>query len=364
MQISWKEHFASPFSFDYSSNNVRERACLNRNEKIKTIALAVLIGLGTALIGGIVSFFLISAYYKGKKMRILEASSRGEVQPVPFVQKLAKTIDQVWDKSSKTSSINKNQSFIQWVHQEYKSPQALVRLNIEDVMKTIPLNDAHFLGMRGNGDCTIRALGNGLFIRTMQSESEFKDFYRQIQTTNQQLLDAVHAKNDQRLTGMIEHFEKVLEPFEKILEEISQVCQSSEEPLERMIQLCLDKDFDQTMILYLRAASCLQTALLYLPLVGQEEACDETWFQYLLFQSEGDVMGHLYQKLNHNPDNPLFFGNIVDAFAISHLFNQAITWITVEDRSRHHQVLEFNTTQNAPIYLLNRAGHTDLIVMN
>lgn len=162
----------------------------------------------------------------------------------------------------------------------------------------------------------------------------YKQFFTQMKLICNQLHVESQNSKDERLLNMRSHFEKASHALVKRLESETAEIASSDKPINRALTSCLDPTFDKEMTTWLKACSCL-----YLALGSTNGTLPENCSVILLQQSfeedsfNGDSLNYLNQKcLRSQPNEPHYFGNLADAYAISMLFHRPMTWIYVPEQ--------------------------------
>lgn len=148
------------------------------------------------------------------------------------------------------------------------------------------------------------------------------------------------------------------------LSEIESVQES--DPVKKMIEILLERDeFDALLISFLRNASALYTILhmekldLYVKQLNNQE-------QIIL--GELSLFDLLIQRANaRQPNEEYLQGTVNDALSLAMLFHQPIVWYRCEVNFKppHPIIHNFsgkNAFQSQPLYILNRPGHSDLIM--
>lgn len=79
-----KTHWGSPFTFEATDKSgIKIGGKLTTREKVAVIALAIIAAIAGAIIGGIITFYLLSAFYKNRHIKTIEASSSIPMPPPP-----------------------------------------------------------------------------------------------------------------------------------------------------------------------------------------------------------------------------------------------------------------------------------------
>ncbi|WP_068469217.1 hypothetical protein [Candidatus Protochlamydia phocaeensis] len=295
-------------------------------------------------------------------------------QPPNPINHISRLLADKWalspfDEEAKTDQeIRRNKPFKEWIPAEYKFAQSPIRKNLEELLNDRPaLKQALFLGIRGDGDCTSRALGIGLLLQQTALQpsplASLQAFCQQLQGIRS-WLELEAQSQDNALTAQVRsQLQARLPQFFERIDQLLARC-TAINVQEEILACCQDEAFNRAFISFLKTAAALYvfTNRDKLP-----NSCSNT----LLIESEGhgNEEAYLRDKVETDqPFNPALFGNLTDAYALSQLFNQSIHWIRIQRNSgspEHRPIIAFNAKESpqSPLYILNRPGHSDLLLL-
>lgn len=248
------------------------------------------------------------------------------------------------------SSINANEKLTSWVKRTYQ-PQAIIYQNLEKAIEHFQLENAQLIGIRGDGNCTFRAIAVGLLTLAAQEEKEG--------------IHALYTQIEEMKTSLKE---KELAPIKKALLKNLLALENSPDVQDALSEALLAENAPllESFIAFLRA----KASFFHI----------EHWASYdedKRFQLQGlhelddpsKVIDHLKEKSYKDPKegDPRFFGNPADLEAISALFKVILSSIKIEETYLQPDFsstfVEYGQKEFAKkLTLLNRPGHTDLIL--
>jgi hypothetical protein len=305
-----------------------------------------------------------------------------------------------------------------WIAKEYAFDKAKIRINLEALFKMGEykhLDERLLLGIRGDGDCTFRALYCGLLLKSSDLNQLYKKMLEIQSYVN------THSKNPKMLEQfnksssiMCEHMRALLQKCQKTnkpsaipaglqptkpdrvksstiveslansapelsktpsnqalvspMSEVDALSTPSHEapagiadkPFLEIFATIINPEFDRAFCQYLRALATNYTSI-------HQDSLPELSQTILTIESEG-AQDYLEKKCSQSqPRDPKYFGNLVDADMVSNAFGQPLDWLKVEEKFTGPSAIStfaFNpprVTSNR-FYLLNRPGHTDLIL--
>jgi hypothetical protein len=280
------------------------------------------------------------------------------------------------DGQKNNLEIKRNKPFMDWISCEYK-PAAHIRKNLEALIKEDrpELQQALFIGIRGDGDCTSRAIGIGLLLHAGLQEhpiNNLQKFYEKLQVI-QTMIEQETQQSDNDLTKEIRLLQPRLIAFVENISLLISSCTKAN-AREKILLYCQQESFNQEMILFLKVASSLYLITHRQELPDNHAYILTNQIQDYCRKPDTDIADELVyfrDKIKMSASsNPTLHSTTADAYALNHLFDYPIYWLRVErewsGRLEARPTIIFNSsnTDTPPLYILNRDGHCDLLLNN
>jgi hypothetical protein len=326
---------------------------------------------------------------------------------------------------------NKSNLLPKWIATEFKNnPNSITKKNIDFLCSTSSeLNKGIFIAIRGDGDCTFRSFGAGLFLQAEKKQGlafagliqQFKRIQESFQknankidrliveiednialleknakTDKEKLQKSPHlyrmkddrlnekgielkasvddkinqAETQRKILDSIKNpenrkkIQRQIEELKNAGEELQRKCSSRKNSGSTIEMIGNDKVFDRALIVYLRKAAALNI-IFNMDKIGNYLETTKLVEAVLLGElSEFDLLIQRADALA--PHDANLQGSVLEAFSLALLFEQPVKWYRTENHVLNLQIQSFgpeNLQSKKPLYILNRPGHSDLIVI-